>query len=91
MRQIIDNLLGNALKFTAEGHVIVRLQRAPQSEAPDADGRIGIRLEVADTGPGIAPEVQARLFEPFVQADASTARRFGGSGLGLSICRRLAA
>ncbi len=91
VRQIIDNLLGNALKFTAEGHVIVRLQRAPQSEAPDADGRIGIRLEVADTGPGIAPEVQARLFEPFVQADASTARRFGGSGLGLSICRRLAA
>ncbi|CAJ96870.1 histidine kinase [Cupriavidus necator] len=91
VRQIIGNLLDNALKFTAQGHVIVRLQRAPQSEAPDADGRIGIQLEVADTGPGIAPEVQARLFEPFVQADASTARRFGGSGLGLSICRRLAA
>ncbi|AQV98718.1 hybrid sensor histidine kinase/response regulator [Cupriavidus necator] len=91
VRQIIGNLLGNALKFTSDGHVIVRLQRAAQGAAPAAAGRIGILLEVADTGPGISPEVQARLFEPFIQADATTARRFGGSGLGLSICRRLAA
>ncbi|WP_427308147.1 response regulator [Cupriavidus sp. H39] len=97
VRQIIGNLLGNALKFTATGHVIVRLGRVPQGDVadvpaqPDAAGRIALQLEVADTGPGIAPEVQERLFEPFVQADPSTARRYGGTGLGLSICRRLAA
>ncbi|RAS03444.1 response regulator [Cupriavidus alkaliphilus] len=97
VRQIIGNLLGNALKFTATGHVIVRLGRAPRAdvsdvpEAPDAAGRIAIQLEVADTGPGIAPEIQEKLFEPFVQADPSTAGRYGGTGLGLSICRRLAA
>ncbi|NSX13551.1 response regulator [Cupriavidus taiwanensis] len=95
VRQIIGNLLGNALKFTATGHVIVRLRRAPGAagvpEGPDAAGRIAILLEVADTGPGIAPEIQEKLFEPFVQADPSTARRYGGTGLGLSICRRLAA
>lgn len=97
VRQIIGNLIGNALKFTATGHVIVRLGRAPQGEVAavpetaDAAGRITIQLEVADTGPGIAPEVQEKLFEPFVQADPSTARRYGGTGLGLSICRRLAA
>ncbi|MDQ0139725.1 ATP-binding protein [Cupriavidus necator] len=92
LRQIIGNLLGNALKFTAAGHVIVRLGRAPQLPAqPDAAGSVALQLEVADTGPGIAPETQQRLFEPFVQADPSTARRYGGTGLGLSICRRLAA
>ncbi|UDM52654.1 ATP-binding protein [Cupriavidus sp. MP-37] len=94
VRQIIGNLLGNALKFTATGHVIVRLARAPRADVPeaaDAAGRIAILLEVADTGPGIAPEIQEKLFEPFVQADPSTARRYGGTGLGLSICRRLAA
>ncbi|NUO88754.1 MAG: response regulator, partial [Cupriavidus sp.] len=98
VRQIIGNLIGNALKFTATGHVIVRLGRAAAqgevaavAESADAAGRITILLEVEDTGPGIAPEVQEKLFEPFVQADPSTARRFGGTGLGLSICRRLAA
>ncbi|CAM3306585.1 two-component sensor response receiver component, histidine kinase [Cupriavidus taiwanensis LMG 19424] len=97
VRQIIGNLLGNALKFTASGHVIVRLRRAPASDQPDvprpadAAGTVALLIEVADTGPGIAPEVQEKLFEPFVQADPSTARRYGGTGLGLSICRRLAA
>ncbi|WP_373377363.1 ATP-binding protein [Cupriavidus nantongensis] len=100
VRQIIGNLLGNALKFTAKGHVMVRLRRAPPGhvadvadvpEIADAAGRIAVLLEVADTGPGIAPEVQEKLFEPFVQADPSTARRYGGTGLGLSICRQLAA
>ncbi|WP_432261179.1 ATP-binding protein [Cupriavidus sp. TMH.W2] len=90
VRQIIGNLLGNALKFTAAGHVIVRLQRAPQHVAAGGNGNTAIQIEVEDSGPGIAPEVQARLFRPFVQADASTARRFGGTGLGLSICRQLA-
>jgi signal transduction histidine kinase len=81
VRQILANYLGNALKFTREGSIRVSLT------AP-APGRL--RLAVADTGPGVPPEVQPRLFQPFVQADGSTTRRFGGTGLGLSIARRLA-
>ena len=84
IRQILNNLIANALKFTAEGGVTVRV--AP---AAAADGRVGIRCEVEDTGPGISAEVRAALFTPFTQGDASTSRRFGGTGLGLSICRGL--
>jgi signal transduction histidine kinase/CheY-like chemotaxis protein len=80
VRQIMLNLLSNALKFTDKGSVTLRL-------APRAVG--GLEIAVADTGPGMTPEQVDRLFQPFVQAEASTARRFGGTGLGLSICRKL--
>ncbi|MEX2219690.1 MAG: ATP-binding protein [Phycisphaerales bacterium] len=84
-RQVLINLLGNALKFTEKGGaaVTVSLDRLPSG------ARI-LRFEVADTGIGIAPENLARLFQPFTQSDTSTTRRFGGTGLGLSISRRLA-
>ncbi len=84
IRQILLNLAGNALKFTEQGGVML----AVELEAP-REGRTGVRLEVRDTGIGIAPEVQARLFSRFTQADASTTRRFGGTGLGLAISRHL--
>jgi PAS domain S-box-containing protein len=80
-RQILNNYLGNALKFTSTGEVRLRALRL------DAER---VRFEVHDTGPGIDEPTQARLFRPFTQADESTTRRFGGSGLGLSICRELA-
>jgi PAS domain S-box-containing protein len=83
--QVINNLVGNAVKFTNRGSVKLRVRPLPAQK----DGRPIIRIEVHDTGPGIAPEVEARLFEPFSQADASTTRKFGGTGLGLSITKRL--
>ncbi|MCE9682557.1 ATP-binding protein [Halomonas alkalisoli] len=80
LRQVLLNLLANAIKFTDQGEVVI--------EAKEADsGRL--YLAVCDTGPGVAADQQQRLFEPFRQADASTARRYGGTGLGLAICRRL--
>ncbi len=86
LRQVMANLIGNAIKFTAEGEVIVRvaLERRQEFEA-------AISVEVEDTGIGIAPEAQRKIFEPFAQADGSTTREYGGSGLGLSICKRLLA
>ena len=81
VRQVLTNFLHNAFKFCDQGGV----RLVAKALAGD-----WIRIEVHDTGPGIAPEVQARLFEPFTQGDASTTRRFGGTGLGLSICRDLA-
>jgi CheY-like chemotaxis protein len=86
LRQILFNLLGNAVKFTHQGTVSVVL-----SEAVGPTGSRIILIKVADTGVGIAEERKAAIFDAFVQADASTSRRFGGSGLGLSISRRLAA
>jgi PAS domain S-box-containing protein len=84
VRQILGNYLSNALKFTAHG--AVRLVVRPAAwEAGDH----GVRFEVHDTGPGIDPAVQERLFHPFTQADQSTTRRYGGTGLGLSICLEL--
>jgi two-component system sensor histidine kinase/response regulator len=84
IRQVLLNLLSNAVKFTERGEVVVRvaLDRS-------GDGKPRLRFEVSDTGEGIAPDVQARLFQPFSQGDSSSARRHGGSGLGLAICRRL--
>ncbi|MBX3609635.1 MAG: PAS-domain containing protein [Hydrogenophaga sp.] len=84
LRQILTNLLGNAIKFTGQGAVDVRLRAVEVSPQ-----LVRLRGEVSDSGEGIPPEVQARLFQPFSQADASTSRRHGGSGLGLSIVRRL--
>ncbi len=83
LKQVLLNLLSNALKFTPEGLVMV------QAELDAATGEVV--LEVADTGIGIAPEDQARIFEDFEQADSSLTRHYGGTGLGLSICRRLVA
>lgn len=79
LRQVLMNLVDNAIKFTAVGSVELTMRR---------DGH-RIRVEVRDTGPGIPPQLRRRLFRRFQQADAGTARRHGGSGLGLMICRRL--
>ncbi|MDQ0466578.1 PAS domain S-box-containing protein [Caulobacter ginsengisoli] len=86
IRQVMANLISNAVKFTAQGGVRVALTRAG---APDPQGRRPVRIAVADTGPGFAPEIAGRLFERFEQADGSITRRFGGTGLGLAITREL--
>ncbi len=80
LRQVIGNLLSNAVKFTAAGSVAL-------SATPD--GGDGVRIAVRDTGVGIDPALRARLFQPFEQADTSTTRRYGGTGLGLALCRQL--
>jgi CheY-like chemotaxis protein len=84
LRQILMNLLGNAMKFTEHGGVTLGLARV--EGAPDP---LRLRFTVRDTGVGMSPEVIGRLFQPFMQADASTTRRYGGTGLGLSIVRQL--
>ncbi|HEX2524978.1 MAG TPA: ATP-binding protein [Geminicoccus sp.] len=86
LRQILVNLIGNGLKFTRKGGVDVTIR----CEIVD-DKKVWFRFEVADTGIGIPKERQASLFQPFVQADQSTARKYGGTGLGLAICRQLVA
>ncbi len=84
LRQVLVNLVSNAVKFTASGEVVLR------AEPVCDDGHTTtVRFEVVDTGIGIAPRDQARMFEPFSQADNSTTRRFGGTGLGLAIVRQL--
>jgi PAS domain S-box-containing protein len=84
IRQVLINLLGNAFKFTEHGSVILSVQARDVAAQP-----LRLRCEVRDTGMGMPPATLARLFTPFMQADASTTRRFGGTGLGLSIVRRL--
>jgi GAF domain-containing protein len=83
LKQILLNLLSNACKFTKEGEVALRVRKV-------ADGRDWVELAVADTGIGLTPEQQAKLFQDFTQADSLTARRYGGTGLGLAISRKLA-
>ena len=85
--QVLTNLTSNAIKFTPAGMVEVRIEWLERLERTPS--RIGLRFSVRDTGIGIDPQTQARLFQLFTQADASTTRRFGGSGLGLVISRRL--
>jgi len=84
IRQVLTNLIGNAVKFTDQGEVSVKIV-LPEA----AEGKVTLRFEVKDTGIGIDPEAQTHLFQPFSQADSSTARRFGGTGLGLSISKNL--
>jgi signal transduction histidine kinase/ligand-binding sensor domain-containing protein/CheY-like chemotaxis protein len=84
LRQVLVNLGGNAVKFTERGEVTLRVAPLHLHE-----GSLTLRLEVADTGVGIAPENQSRIFEEFAQEDASTTRRFGGTGLGLAISRQI--
>jgi len=86
LRQIVANLIGNAIKFTDQGRVGVQVWVAPAQVA----GRAQVDIVVQDSGIGIPVEAQERIFERFAQADGSTTRRFGGSGLGLAICRDLA-
>ncbi|MBL8328366.1 MAG: hypothetical protein JNJ71_05910 [Rubrivivax sp.] len=84
LRQMLFNLLGNAAKFTEKGEIELRLWRDTQ------EAREWVVLEVADTGIGMSPEHQARLFQAFTQADESTTRQFGGTGLGLALTRHIA-
>ena len=85
LRQILTNFVGNAIKFTKQGDVTV--QAFLEKDLVDA---VVVRFEVTDSGIGISPEVQARLFQPFTQADSSTSRMYGGTGLGLAISKQLA-
>jgi two-component system, sensor histidine kinase and response regulator len=84
LRQVLTNLLSNAIKFTHAGEVVLRTSLVSESE-----GTTLVRFEVSDTGIGLSEKDQSLLFTPFVQADASTTRRFGGTGLGLSISKQL--
>ena len=85
LRQALVNLVGNALKFTPQGQVTIALGFLPAG----LDGQPAVKIDVIDTGIGIAEEVLPNLFQPFVQADASTSRRYGGTGLGLAISQHL--
>jgi len=90
LQQVLLNLVGNAVKFTERGEVVVRVQLAAKSDDwLQPGGDIDLHFAVADTGIGIAPEKLPYIFEPFVQADASTTRKYGGTGLGLAISKHL--
>jgi len=84
LRQVLSNLIGNAVKFTEHGEIEVGVQCLEET-----DNSVCLRFEVRDTGIGIAPEVLDQIFDSFSQADKSTTRRFGGTGLGLTICKQL--
>jgi CheY-like chemotaxis protein/nitrogen-specific signal transduction histidine kinase len=91
LRQVVNNLVSNAVKFTDRGGVHIHLSIEPRDAHPSEDlpSRRWIRIEVVDSGPGIADQQQRGLFNAFVQADLSVTRRFGGTGLGLSIAQEL--
>jgi len=85
VRQVVTNLVDNAVKYTEKGEVSLHVMLA----CDGAEDKLVLLFEIRDTGPGLSPEAQAKLFTPFVQGDASMTRRHGGTGLGLAICRRL--
>jgi CheY-like chemotaxis protein len=84
LRQVLINLIGNAIKFTPSGNVWVHIKNAGEDQRT-----VTLRVLVRDSGIGIAPDKLDQIFEPFIQADGSTTRKYGGSGLGLAICRQL--
>ncbi|MFT3897556.1 MAG: ATP-binding protein [Thermomonas sp.] len=85
LRQVLGNFVSNAIKFTERGHIDLAIELRRREGERDL-----VCFRVSDTGIGVSKEAQARLFQPFVQAEGDTTRRFGGTGLGLAICRRLA-
>lgn len=100
--QIVSNLLGNAIKFTEHGEIVLRAEVDERQDPIDPDRPVAsrpvngntrrlvtVRFSVADTGIGIAPEACTRIFQPFMQADGSTTKKYGGTGLGLAICQQL--
>src|SRR5208337_1225229 len=84
LRQVLINLVGNAIKFTEEGEVTLTVENDPEAQEPG-----WLRFNVVDTGIGIPQDKVEAIFGTFTQADSSTSRRYGGSGLGLSIAKRL--
>ncbi|MRV73663.1 response regulator [Duganella sp. FT92W] len=87
--QVLTNLVGNALKFTTRGHIRLRVELDDAPHGSDDNSLVHLRFLVEDTGMGISPEQQTRLFQAFAQADASTTRLYGGTGLGLAISQQL--
>jgi signal transduction histidine kinase len=89
LRQVLLNLLGNAVKFTSGGNSHAARVMLFVEPCTLPQGQPGFQVRVSDSGIGMSAETPQKLFQPFTQADESTSRKFGGSGLGLSICKRL--
>lgn len=90
LQQVVTNLVGNAIKFTSTGHVLVKVQRVSHpASSSELASDIHLAVDVIDTGIGIAKDKLTIIFDAFTQADTTTTRQFGGTGLGLSICRSL--
>ena len=91
LRQILFNVVGNALKFTEQGYVKIKVNAQPceTSKPNQIPNQVNLEIQVEDTGIGIAPEQQERIFELFIQSDGQSTRKYGGTGLGLAITKRL--